>query len=636
MFGFLAVLFFLSGASALVYQLLWLRLLGLVFGVTVHAASTVWAAFMAGLALGSILAGVAGDRVRRPLAWFGVTEILTGLTAVLTPAAIAALQSTFVSLAPSLPHMGAASVAPRFAMAFAVLIVPTVLMGATMPLVVRSSAFSGSLLGSRAGALYAANTAGAIAGTLAAGLFLIPQLGLRTSFTIAAAVNVLVGAAALVMARKATSFAADERLPPPDLVRGPAGSEHDGTAGQRTLVLIVFAISGFVSLALEVVWFRVITMFLRPTVYGYAFMLSTLLFGIAAGSALATPLMRKRFDRLLVLALLEGALAVASLLSFTALGWIPRSIQLLEPALRPVLGPYLAYQAVVCAVVILPTALLLGVAFPIGLSVWLGDAASTASSVARRTGVFYSLNLAGAIAGSLVTGFFLLPRLGSRGSLVALATLSLVAALGLLWRSGVSRGVRLATGISCAAICALTASAVPDPFDEFLRQRYPDDRIVWRREAVQATVSVHENASGMLTLNVNGIHQASSAGSTPFVHRRIGNLPMAVHPDPRTALVIGLGGGATAGAMSRHTGVSVDVVELSREAVMAADRFFRTINGSLIHRPHVRVLVDDGRNHLLLTRSSSTTSSLPTSSCRFTPARGTCTRRSTSRSSGAR
>ena len=105
----------------------------------------------------------------------------------------------------------------------------------------------------------------------------------------------------------------------------------------------------------------------------------------------------------------------------------------------------------------------------------------------------------------------------------------------------------------------------------------------------------------MLTLNVNGNHQASSAGSTPFVHRRIGNLPMAVHPDPRTALVIGLGGGATAGAVSRHTGVSVDVVELSREVVTAADRFFRTINGSLIHRPHVRVMVDDGRNHLLLT-----------------------------------
>ena len=142
------------------------------------------------------------------------------------------------------------------------------------------------------------------------------------------------------MARKDTSFAADERLPPPDLVRGPAGSEQDETAGQRTLVLVVFAISGFASLALEVVWFRVITLFLRPTVYGYAFMLATLLFGIALGSALATPLMRRRFDRLLALALLEGGLAVTSLLSFTALGWIPGSMQVLEPVLRPILGPY--------------------------------------------------------------------------------------------------------------------------------------------------------------------------------------------------------------------------------------------------------------------------------------------------------
>ena len=601
MFGFLAVLFFLSGASALVYQLLWLRLLGLVFGVTVHAASTVWAAFMAGLALGSILAGVAGDRVRRPLAWFGVTEILTGLTAVLTPAAIAALQSTFVSLAPSLPHMGAASVAPRFAMAFAVLIVPTVLMGATMPLVVRSSAFSGSLLGSRAGALYAANTAGAIAGTLAAGLFLIPQLGLRTSFTIAAAVNVLVGAAALVMARKGTSFAVDERLPPPDLVRGTAGSENDGTAGQRTLVLIVFAISGFVSLALEVVWFRVITMFLRPTVYGYAFMLATLLFGIAAGSALATPLMRKRFDRLLALALLEGALAVASLLSFTALGWIPGSMQLLEPALRPVLGPYLAYQAVVCARCH-PSH---GLAAWHRFSDWAERVAGRRDVVCVERGAANRRVLLTEPCGRdrRIARDWLLsaPTPRQPGQPVALGDTEPDRALALLWRSGVPRGDQAGYRIGCAALCALTASPCPIPSTSSCASATRTIASSGGAKPCKRPSAFTRTPAGMLTLNVNGIHQASSAGSTPFVHRRIGNLPMAVHPDPRTALVIGLGGGATAGAVSRHTGVSVDVVELSREVVMAADRFFRTINGSLIHRPHVRVMVDDGRNYLLLT-----------------------------------
>jgi spermidine synthase len=205
----------------------------------------------------------------------------------------------------------------------------------------------------------------------------------------------------------------------------------------------------------------------------------------------------------------------------------------------------------------------------------------------------------------------------------------------LLWRSEASGVTRLATAAGCALLCLVVAITVPDPFDEFLRQRFPADRIVWRREAIQATASVHETPDRMLTLNVNGIHQASSGGSTPFVHRRIGNLPMTVHPDPRSALVIGLGGGATAGAASRHTGVSVDVVELSREAVLAADRFFRPINASLLRRPHVRVMVDDGRNHLLLTRQRYDVITadviLP-----IHPGPGTCTRRNTSRSCGVR
>jgi spermidine synthase len=603
-FPALAILFFLSGASALIYQVLWLRLLGLVFGVTVHAASTVWAAFMAGLALGSIAAGLAGDRVRRPLLWFGAAEILTGLTAVLTPAAIAALQNVYVDVAPSLPDRGAATVAVRFAMAFGVLLVPTVLMGATMPLLVRSSAFSGSSLGTRAGALYAANTAGAIAGTLLAGLFLIPSYGIRASFAVAAGVNILVGAVACVLAVK-WSAARERRAGMPAV---PAATEepipsHGPIGLQRALVLAVFAVSGFASLALEVVWFRVITLFLRPTVYGYAFMLATLLLGIAAGSALATPLMRKTrtFDRLLALAWLEGALAVTTLLSFSALQWIPGSVRTIGPLLNRVLGDYLAYQATVSVIVILPTALLLGLAFPIGLSVWLGDSSSSAVRVARRTGTFYSLNLAGAIAGSLAAGFVLLPSLGSRGTLIALAALALLSALALLAASRAPRPMRLAGAAACTLVCAATAAAVPDPFAEYLRQRYPGERVIWRREAVQATVSVHDRQDKTLTLNVNGNHQASSSGSMPFIHRRIGNLPMALHPDPRHALVIGLGGGATAGAVSRHAGVSVDVVELSREVVTAADRFFRTINASLLQQPQVRMMVDDGRNYLLLT-----------------------------------
>ena len=166
----LAVFFFCSGLSALIYQVLWLRMLGWVFGVTIYAASAVWAAFMAGLAIGSYAAGVAGDRVRNPLRWFGATEILIGATALATPNVLEALQSLYVRLYPSLPDGIAALTTARLIIAFAVLIVPTVLMGATLPLVLKASTFRASSLVEQVGVLYGSNAAGAIVGTLAAGL----------------------------------------------------------------------------------------------------------------------------------------------------------------------------------------------------------------------------------------------------------------------------------------------------------------------------------------------------------------------------------------------------------------------------------------------------------------------------------
>ena len=192
----LVLLFFCSGAAGLIYQVLWLRLLGLVFGVTVYAASTVWASFMAGLAIGSIIAGRVGDRVRRPLVWFGAAEAAIGVTAFLSPAALEALQALYARLYPSLPHDLASITFARFAITFAVLLVPTALMGASLPLVVKSSVVRNDRLGPRVGLLYGTNTAGAIAGTLVAGLYLIPAFGIARSFAAAAATNLIVGIAA--------------------------------------------------------------------------------------------------------------------------------------------------------------------------------------------------------------------------------------------------------------------------------------------------------------------------------------------------------------------------------------------------------------------------------------------------------
>jgi len=596
-----AFLFFCSGASALIYQVLWLRKLGLVFGVTVYAASTVWASFMFGLAVGSLLSGRVADRVRRPLVWFGVAEALIAVSAVATPAALGALQDLYASLYPSLPRSLGAITAARCLMALAVLLVPTVLMGATLPLVVKSSSFRASDLGQRMALLYASNTAGAIAGTLVSGLFLIPRYGIQKSFIVAAALNLCVAAVAIAVGLRPVS-AAGRGQDEADLDGALAAAPPDPSlsASARRAVLIVFALSGFASLALEVIWFRVLVLLVRPTVYGFAMMLAVLLAGIGAGSYIVAPLLKRRRQWMLILAVLELLLAVVSVLSIELLVFHPVLVKRLTPAIASVFPEYLAFSMVASFLTILPSSLILGLAFPIGLRLWTGGRDDRGSHAARRLGLFYSLNLSGSIVGSLAAGFLLLPALGSRASLIAVAAVVLLSGLALLAFSGASRPTRLALASGFSVVFFACTALITDPFDLFLKLRYPNHTVLWREEGVQATVSINREPGGTLVMTLEGNHQADDAPAMIATHRLIGHLPMLIHPEGRQALVIGLGGGATAGAVALHTGADVDVVELS-EAVVRAASFFSGVNHDVLRRPNVRLRVDDGRNYLLLT-----------------------------------
>jgi spermidine synthase len=595
----LVVLFFVSGACGLVYQVLWLRLLGLVFGVTVYAASTVWASFMAGLGLGSVLGGRIADRAVRPLVWFGAAELLIGVTALGTPGALEGLREAYAALYPKLPLSLAAVTSARAAIAFAVLLPPAALMGMTLPLVVRSSLFTGGELGSRVGLLYGANTAGAIVGTLAAGAYLVPTLGISRTFLVAASTNLALGFSALAVAAAAGGVTGGPGSP-----RGlaMAASDCDPPVPDRVrrLVLVVFAISGFATLALEVVWFRVIVLIVGPTVYAFAGMLATVLLGIAVGSWLVTPLMRRNWNWVAVLAVVEILMSLAAVSSLATLNQVPRLQHWVDPYLTAILPAHFSFVLLASVPAILPTSLLMGVAFPIGLHLWAGGTPAALHRAASRIGLFYSLNVCGAILGSLAAGFVLLPQLGSRRALVAIATLMFAAGISLLLASAARRVSRLGGVVISTAAFTVLSWHVADPFDAFLAVRFPHDEIVWREEGVQATVSVHRR-DGVTRLHLEGNHQASDARGMVFVHRRIGHLPLAVHPNPRRVLVIGLGGGATAGAVSLHEGVDVDVVELSRSVVRASE-YFRHVNYDLLRRPNVRVLVDDGRNYLMLTK----------------------------------
>jgi spermidine synthase len=600
----LVSLFFLSGISALIYQVLWLRLLALTFGVTIYAASTVLASFMAGLALGSFVAGRLVDRAYNPLLWYGLAEVFVGLLALPTAAALAGIERLYATFYPALPHAFVPLTLVRFSFSFVILIVPTTLMGATLPIAVKSSLLRAEGLGQRVGLLYATNTAGAIVGTLLTGFYLIGGIGVDASLRLAAALNLLVGVAAVVasLAFKRQQAEAAGRLRATDPSNAAANSADIAVLERvRGLVLLVFALSGFASLALEVIWFRLLALFLEVTTYAFTVMLATFLCGIAAGSYLITPFMRRRLPRLELLAAVELAIGSASLFSLVALARVSAVLPWAEPLSgHPFVGePVLMHAASFLA--IFPTTLLMGVAFPVGMHLYAASNTDSATRSGQRVGLLYSLNVCGAIFGSVAAGFLLLPRLGSRGSLIAVAAISLTS--GLLLLTALPRARRAwvtSAGAIGGALFLVAALSVPDPFAVVLAYRYPSEQLLWREEGVQTTVSVHQRPNGSRVLYLDGLHQANDSSGMIHVHRQIGHLPMALHHDPKAVLVIGLGGGATAGAVSTHAAVDVDVIELS-EAVVRGSDWFRHVNHDVLRRPNVRLRIEDGRSYLLLT-----------------------------------
>jgi spermidine synthase len=601
----LACLLFLSGISALVYQVLWLRLLSLTFGVTTHAASTVLASFMGGLALGSFIAGRLADRSTRPLRLFGLVELMIGACALATPTVLAAVHTAYIALFSHMPDSLALATLARFVMSFAVLLVPTALMGATFPIVLKSSFTGLDGVGTRVGLLYAANTGGAICGALLAGFSLIPHIGLTRSFLLAASLNGIVGLVAVTIGR-GRRFLVTRTFAASAPTRAPTAEAEAGSnvshARRAWLILAVFAISGFASLALEVTWFRVLGILLGPTSYAFTLMLAAVLAGIALGSALITPLMRWRVDWLQGLALLQIGAGLVAVNSFSGLGRPPRLPESLQRLLTWPGMEFLVPNITASVIAILPTAILFGLAFPVGLRLWTGLEQS-GHHTAERIGLFYAINTCGAIAGAIAAGFILLPRLGSKGSLIAMAALFLLSGLAIQTLLAARRPIFTLVAVLAAVAFVSEARAVPDPYELARRRGLMVGPLLWKEEGVQTTVVVSGSSYARgRTLYLNGRHQANDSEAMVFIHRRIGLLPAVLHPNPRRALIVGLGGGATPGGLSQYPGLELDVVELSG-GVMRAARFFSHVNFDVLHQPNARAHLDDGRNYLLRTRT---------------------------------
>lgn len=620
-----AVVLCLSGAAGLVYQVLWVKQLSLVVGVEMEAVAIGVSAFFAGLALGGWAGGRMADRLTDPAGNRGADRAVSPwrLYAMLECAiAVLAIGATLGLAHAAGPFAWAEARAGAIAWLLPVLLVgvPATAMGATLPLLMRALRTAEGEIGAHGGRLYAANTAGAIAGTLLAAFAWIPLLGVTGSACAAAVLNVLAATGAYGHGRRSGADAgadtgADTRANTRADIRADTRADSGGVAGgdgwaharvaarRRALALVLYALAGGIALGYEVVWSQAIVQFLSTRAFAFAVMLATYLAGLAVGSALVARRVDRTRDPWAAFALLIAGAGLAALVEFAWLGdWLPGAQSMVQQRVLSATGNLLAassasFATAALCVVFLPT-LLLGAAFPYVLRL-----AVAVPRIGTDVGTVIALNTLGGIAGSLLVGFFLLPWLGVIRSLGVLAIVSAVIALVAILCSRnettTTRATRLAVPI--LALAALTI-AITTPADRLaaLLAQTRGGALVFYEESRGATVGVIEQGRGQpfRRLYIQGVSNSGDTMASLRYMRLQALLPLIVQQrEPKSALVIGLGTGITAGALLQYPGLDHRVAaELLPAVVRAVPSFRGNYNAS--EDPRLDIRLRDGRREL--------------------------------------
>lgn len=586
----LAVAFVVSGTAALMLEVVWNRQLHLVFGGSAVATSAVLAAYMGGLALGSLLlAPWVRARFHPALAYAGM-ELLIAAYALVVPT----LMDAVGPLQDALHAGGGMSLqgaAVRFALTGGVLLVPTVLMGATLPCLA-DLARQGDEGASRVGLLYAANTLGAVLGTLLATFVAFPTLGLWGTNRAAAALDVVAAAVALGL-----WF----RLGRPGPVTREAVSTPASRASSMVWPLWAYGVSGAVAMALEVCWARGLSMVLGSSIHAFSLMLAAFLLGLTVGARAATSAWAVRLNARVALGVALAFSAGAGFVGTWLLDELPWVMWWTARA-RDLSHLHIWGATFACAVlVMLPAALGFGAVLPLALRAAGQD--ETGSSLGDLVGRAYAINTTGAIVGSLAAGFLLIPWLGlDRAAHLLCALLAGVGALVLLRAApraalGVVVGMALTAGWDGFDVSQWSAGAFRVYLSRSVwKDGLPHGDVIFRRDGLSTTVTVEES-DGRVSLKVNGKTDASSEGDMP-TQVLSGLLPAMLHPDPKRAVIIGFGSGVTSDALLSYPGLeSQEMVELE-PAVVEAGAFFFMVNHRPWEDPRYVGVFDDGRHHL--------------------------------------
>lgn len=602
-------IFFFSGFAGLVYEVVYAKALGVTFGGTALAANTVLMTYMGGMALGAWLGGILAERSKQPLLLYAGFEAGIGIYAALTPTLFSGIQALYVALATDSPPDAAWLTGLRMALGAAVLGVPTVLMGATLPLVFQCLRGMGIPTARAIAPLYAANVLGAAVGALAAGYVLLPAVG-RNGGTLLAAVISLMIALYVIDKIKQGNGQSTYTTPLPadtDMTAETAVSARQGAAA-----LTVLVIGGIVTLALEVVFMHLLAVVAGNSVYAFGLMLATFLTGLGLGSGIGERLML-HMDRARLVLIAQCGVALSILL--TAFVWDGLADYMASFAYVERQGLFLDFsarelvRALVCAIAMMPPALFIGMSYPaaIGLAAdWLAEARYKGIA-ARGVGLASGLNTLGNIAGVLLAGFWWLPAYGSRNVLLGLAVVAVL--LAALMARVASMGTS-SRAVHWSAVGGMAAALLLFPAHwnlttlstganvYFFPQQWGE--VIDHAESVEGGLTTVTDNQGVLTLLTNGKFQGNNAqGGEMVAQESFALIPLMHTTQRKETLVIGYGTGMTARVLQDQGFRHLDVVELSRDIVEMADKHFPNINDGISSHPAVKMHYTDGRNYLL-------------------------------------
>jgi len=595
--AFLCTVFFLSGASALIFETLWFRLSGLTFGNSVWASALVLSSFMGGLALGNGLAAYYGDRIRHPVRLYAFMEITVAITGVLLIFIIPILTEKLSPLFRQFLDTPWILNPLRLSISFLLMLVPATAMGITLPVLVKALFAESSNFGQALGKLYGWNTLGAMAGALSGEIFLIKLFGIRGTAFFAAFLNLSVATGVLILSSR---FQVEKSEPQREAK--PVFGWSISSLKEARLLVAGF-LSGGILLALEVVWFRFLQLFVTSTTVVFAFMLSVVLMGIGLGGILASFLSRLRLKASLsLIAMLSGATSVILYMAFNP-AIAENSTNLLAHKWFDVFS--LTFSMA------FPVSLLSGILFTV-----IGDALhEEIGEEIKATGLLTMANTVGAMLGPIVAGFFLLPVVGMEFSFFLLSLSYGVVALITFDFRQVFR-TRKSAMVAGGAVLIFSFLLWRFPFGlmkdyfQLATERFNNKYHQWKcvatheglTETIQYLQTDYLGEPLAYRLVTNGFAMASTETYYQRYTKYFVYFPIAVHPNPKRALLISFGTGLTAKALTDSRQLnSIDIVDISKDVLQMSYVVFPDPSDNPKNDPRVNVHIEDGRFFLQTT-----------------------------------